>query len=133
MINFPRMIVILLSILPYIGITKIPNLTFIGCQNIRLESYCMVVTTSAHALSWRYNVHVCAVTVLYHTHYINSYIRRHFIIDGYGIFTSLRCNISYPCTMYAYNVLISISSPSVSTLYSITSFFDPIMTKFPTK
>ena len=52
--------------------------------------------------------------VLSHIYYINSDIRRHYLIYGYGIFPSLRCAMSYPWTMSTYDLcifLIVTSSP----------------------
>ena len=80
------------------------------------------VTTSVRA-PWRF---------LYHINRINSDVRRHFLIDGYGKFPSLRRTISYPQTMSAYDVFLSLSYPSISTMYLIPSFFDPIITIFST-
>ena len=56
-------------------------------------------------------------SVLSHTHYINSDLCRYFLICGYGIFPSLWCTISYPRTMYTYDLWIYFSSYFVSTLY----------------
>ena len=90
-----------------------------------------------------------------HIHYISSDFRRHFILDVYGIFPLLRCSISYPRTMSAYDFLLSVSypfvsmmdsffSPSIYTLDSIfstsvptldlvPSLFDPTLSIFPTR
>ena len=78
------------------------------------------------------NVRICAVTVLQHIHYINSYVRCHFLIDSYVIFTSLCLTIPYPHTISSYNIFLSLSSTSVSTLDLIPYFFNPISTTFPT-
>ena len=91
------------------------------------------MTTSVRAPAWCDSVRACAVTVLYHIHYINADVCRHFLIDSYGIFLSLRRTISYPRTLSAYNIFLSISYPSVSTLDYIPYLFDPILTTFPTK
>ena len=82
----------------------------------------MVATTSVYAPSYHNDVHVCALTVLYHIHYVNSGIRRHFLIDGYVIFSSLRHTIYYPWNMIsAYDLCISIYYSFVSTLYPVLS------------
>ena len=83
----------------------------------------MVVTTCVRAL-WRF---------LYHTHNINSDLSPHFLIDGYGIFLSLRCTISYPRTMSAYNIFISVYYTYISMMDFIPSLFDPTFTTFPTR
>ena len=148
------MIISLSSILIHYCLTETTNLTFIGCHNIWLEYFRVVVTTSVCALSCHKNGHVCAITLLYRIHYVNSYLRRNFIIDGYGIFPPLRWAISYPRTMSAYNLCICFSfyfvsmmypvlspyvsmldlilSPPVFTLDSISSSFDLTLTKFIT-
>ena len=71
------------------------------------------VKTSVSALSWCF----------YHILYIVSGISFHFIINGYGTFPSLRCTVYYPCTLFVYGFFLSLSSPSVPILDSITSFF----------
>ena len=83
-------------------------------------------------LDGRGNVYTCTVTVLNHIHYINSDVRRHFLIDGYGIFPPWHRTISYPWTISVYEVLIPLSSPNLYTLYYIPSLFDPILTAFLT-
>ena len=115
----------------------------------------MVATTSMHAPSRHANICVCALKFWYHIHYVNSDLRRNFLIDGYGIFLSLRRIISYPQTMSAYDLCISfifffvstlypILYPSVSTLDSILYppvsmldsiyyWFDLTLTTFPTR
>ena len=60
----PRMIILSLSIVHYLGFTKTPDLPFIGCYNIQLESHWMFVTTSVCALSRHEDVRACVVTVL---------------------------------------------------------------------
>ena len=55
------------------------------------------------------------------------------IIDGYIIFPSLNCTISYPQSMFTYNVFLSASFPFVSTLDSTPSLLDLISTTFPTR
>ena len=100
------MIIIYFSIVLYYCFTKTSELMFIGCHNVRLESCWMVVTASMHALSWHDDICACALTFLYHTHWLNSDLRRHFIIDENGIFPSLRRTISYPYTMSAYDLFI---------------------------
>ena len=109
------------------------DLNRIGWSWQRLCIFCHGVTTSVRAL-WRFS---------YHIHNIVSELCCHFLIDSYGIFPSLRCTISYSRTMSAYEFLISVFSPSVSTLYYvfypsvstlylIPYLFDPTLTKFPT-
>ena len=68
---------------------------------------------------------------LYHIHYINFELRRHFLINIYGVFLSLHPAISYQRTMSAYNIFVSVSSPSVFILDSIPYLFDPTLTTFP--
>ena len=51
---------------------------------------------------------------------------------GYVIFPSLRCTIYYLQNMSVYDVFPSVYSLTVSTLDSIPSLFDPILTIFPT-
>ena len=114
----------------------------------------MVVTTSVRALSLHDNICTCDLTFSYHVHYIYSDLRRHFLIDGYGIFPSSSCTVSHPRTMSAYDLYISfylyfvptmypvlytsistlflIPSPTVSILDTISSWFDLTLTKFPT-
>ena len=137
------MIIISLYVVPHLGPTKTFDLTFIGYHNIRLESYWTVMKKSVHVLSLNYDVCACALTVFYYIHYINSDLRRNFIINGYGIFLYLCLTISYPRTMSAYDLLFSVSSTvvsmlysvfytSVSTLDSIPSSFDSTLTIFST-
>ena len=52
-----------------------------------------------------------------HIQYINSDLRRNFLICGYGIFPSLRRAMSYPRTMSAYDLCIYFPFPFVSTLW----------------
>ena len=56
------MIIIPLSIELHYCLTKNPDLTFIGCHNVRLQYCWMVVTTSVRAPSWHGDVPVCALT-----------------------------------------------------------------------
>ena len=115
----------------------------------------MIVTTSVRALSWNDNLRACALAFLYNIHYVNSDLRRHFLIYDYGIFPSLRRTISYPRNMSVYALFIyfyfsfvstlylvlslsfstldSIISPPVSMLDSISSWFDLTLTAFPTR
>ena len=58
-----------------------------------------------------------------HIHYINSLLRRHFIIFGYSIFPSLHRSMSYPSTISAYDLCISFPFFFVSTLWR--HFFVP--------
>ena len=81
----------------------------------------MVVMTSVYAPSWNYNICVLALTFLYHIHYANSELHRHFLIDGYGIFLALRRTISYLQTMSVYNLCISFSFSYVSMMYPVIS------------
>ena len=60
---------------------------------------------------------------LYHIHYVNSYLCRHFLIDVYGIFTSLRRTISYLSNMFTYNLFISVSYSFISMVYVYCPFF----------
>ena len=52
-----------------------------------------------------------------HIHYKNSDLRCHFIICGYGICLYLRHTLSYPRTIYAYDLWISFSFSFVSTVW----------------
>ena len=127
-----RMIIIPLSIVPHYCLNKTSDLTFIGCHNVRLQYCLMVVTTAVSATSWYDDVRACALTFLYHMHYVNSDLRRHFIIDSYGIFPSLRRAKSYPRTMSAYNLCIYFLFSFVSTLWR--HFFVPfsfVFTLYP--
>ena len=128
------MIIIYFSIVLYYCFTKTSELMFIGCHNVRLESCWMVVTASMHALSWHDDICACALTFLYHTHWLNSDLRRHFIIDENGIFPSLRRTISYPYTMSAYDLCIYFSLSFVSALYPVlyltVSTLDSILTSY---
>ena len=127
----------------------------IGSNNFLLELFRMVMVMSVHALSWYDKVRTCALIFLHHIHYVNSDLRRHFFIDGYVIFPSLSCTISYPQTMsvcdpciYFYFPFVSllhpvlsptvsnldlIPPPSVSMLYSNFSLFYLSLTAFPTR
>ena len=116
-----RMIIISLSIVPYLGFDKTSNLAFIGFYNVRLESYWVIMTTSLCAPSWLDKISVCALTVFVPYPLNVSDLCRNFIIGGYVIFPSLHCTISYPRTISAYNLFLSIPSPSVSTLYYVSS------------
>ena len=100
------MIILPLSVVLSYCLTKTSDLTFIGCHKVRLQSCLMVMTMSMCAPLWHDNVHVCAHTVLYHIHYVNSDLSRHFLIDVYGIFPSLRRAKSYPRTRSAYKLCI---------------------------
>ena len=91
-----QMINLSLSIIIHYCLTKMFDLMFIGCHNFRLEFYCMVVTTSVQAS--------VPSRLSYHVHYVNSDLRCHFIMDGYGIFTYLRRTISYPRNISAYEL-----------------------------
>ena len=84
---------------------------FIVYHNVLLVSYWMDVTTSMHAPS----------RFLYHIHYVNLDLRHHFLIDGYDIFLYLHRTISYPQTMSAYDLYISVSPSFVSTLDHVLS------------
>ena len=86
--------------------TKTPDLTFIGCHHVRLQSCSMVVMMSVRAPS----------RVSSHIRYINPYVRRHFFICGHGIFPSLRRAVSYPLTTSAYDSRISFPFSFVSTM-----------------
>ena len=55
-----RIIILPLSIVLYYCLTKTSYLTFIRCNNIRLQSFWMV--TSVRAPSWHDDVHACALT-----------------------------------------------------------------------
>ena len=57
-----RMIIITLSIVLHYCLTKTSDLTFIRCHNVRLQSCCMVVTTSVRAPSWNDDICACALT-----------------------------------------------------------------------
>ena len=74
---------------------------------------------------------------LYHTRYINSDLRRHFLIDGYGIFLFLYCTISYSRNMFAYDLLLYVYSNFFSTLDYVFSssvyMLDLIPSLFETK
>ena len=91
----------------------------------------MVITTSVNVASLRNDARLCARTVLRHIHHINSDVRRHFLIDCYGIFPCLRHTISYPRTMSAYDVFFCLF---FLCLYAGFNYFflDPILTTFPT-
>ena len=115
----------------------------------------MVVKTSERALSWNDNVCACTLTFLCPIHYVNSDLCCHFLIDGYGIFPSLHCNISYTRTISAYgfwiyfsfsfvftlypvlyptiSILDLILCPSVSMSNSNSSLFEITLTTFPTR
>ena len=91
-----------------------------------------IITSNLHLIGWpwwRPRVHCHGMMTymrtpsrfLYHTHYVNSDLRCHFIIYGYGIFLYLHFTISYPRTMYAYKLLISVSSSFVPTLDTVLS------------
>ena len=54
-----RIIVIYLSIVLHDCIIKTPDFTFIGCHNVRIESYRIVATASVCSPSWHEDVHVC--------------------------------------------------------------------------
>ena len=112
-----RMIILSLSVVIHYCLTKTSDLTFIRCHNVRLEKYQMVVTKSVRAPSCNENVCAWALTFSYHIHYVNSYLRCHFFIDGYGFFPSLHRTISYQWTMYAYNLCIKLYFSFVSTIY----------------
>ena len=88
------------------------DLNLIGCSVQYPCTGCHGATTSVR-VPWRFS---------YHIHYINSDLRHHFLIYGYGIFTSLRPTFSYLRTMSECDVFISVYSPTVSTLDSIPSF-----------
>ena len=107
------MIILPLSIVLNYYLTKTFDLTFIKCHNILLQSFSMVMTML-----------VCATSrVPYHIHHINSDVRRHFLICGYGVFLYLRCAMSYLKTMYTYYLCISCPFSFVSTLWR--KFFAP--------
>ena len=125
---------VLVKILSFLPLVITSNLKFIGCSFQRLRMRRNRMMTSVRE-PWRF---------LYYIHYIVSDLRCNFLIDGYGIFPSLRCTISYMRNISADNLFISISSPSVSTLnyisspyvytlYSINSLFYPTLTKFTTR
>ena len=128
-----RMVILSLSIVTYLDLTKISDLIFIGFFNILLESYQMVVTTSVRA-PWRFS---------YHIYYIVSYSHRLFLFGSYGIFLSLRCTISHLQTMSVYDLFLFVSDTSFSTMYSVSYssvsalyyfpfLVDPTLTTFPT-
>ena len=76
--------------------------------------------------------YVCAPSCFSsHFYYINSDLRRHFLICGYGMFTSLRCTISYPFTMSAYKLCISLYFSFVSTLWRQKCNFSFVYTLYP--
>ena len=118
-----RMLILPFSILLHYSLTKTSDLTFTGCHNVRLKSCSMVMATSVRAPSWHDDVRACALTFLYHINCVNSDLRRHFLIDGYGIFPSLRRAKSYPRTMSVYDLCISFPFSFVSTLWRY--FFVP--------
>ena len=57
------MIIISLSIVSHFDLTKTTDLTFIGCHNVRLESYRMAVTSSVCASSWHDDANACTLTI----------------------------------------------------------------------
>ena len=58
--------------------------------------------------------YICAPSrVLSHIHVMNSDLRLHFIICGYGIFLSIRHAISFRRTMSMYDLCISFTFPFV--------------------
>ena len=76
-----RMIVLPLSNVLHYCLTKTPDLTLIGCHNVQIQSCWMVVTASMSAHHHGTTTYVCAPSrVLSHIHYINSDLRRHFLI-----------------------------------------------------
>ena len=117
------MIILPLSIVLHYCLNKTSDLTFIGFHNFWLQSNPMFVMMSIHAPSWYDDVRACALTFLYHIHYVNSYLRCHFHICGYDIVLSLRCAKSYPWTIYLYFLCISFPFYFVYTLWR--QFFVP--------
>ena len=132
--SHPWIIVLLLSIIPYLGLT----------ENIWLDVYWILKLLTWRLSNGRDDVHACAVMMwqclcvrchgvmvsvrvpwrfLYYIHYINSDLHCYFTVDGYCIYPSLRITISYTWTMSAYDFFLSVSSPSLSTLDSIPYFF----------
>ena len=65
-----QMVIISLSIALHYFLTKISDLTLIGCYHVWLESYRMVMMTSVRAISWHDDAHVCsfAIFVPYQLH-----------------------------------------------------------------
>ena len=127
-----RMIIPPLSIVLHYCITKISDLTFIRCNNVQLQYCLMAVITSVHAPSWHDNVHACALTFLYHIHYVNSDLRHNFCIDGCVVFLSLRFAKSYPRTISLYDLCIYFPFSFLSTLWRL--FFVPfsfVSTPYP--
>ena len=77
----------------------------------RLCLLCRDMKTSMHVLS-RFS---------YYIHYINWYLSRNFIIDGYVIFLSLLHTISSPWTMSAYDLLLNVYHTFLSMMYYVFS------------
>ena len=94
----------------------------------------MVVTTYVCAPSWHDKLCACTLMFLYHMYYVNSDLRYNFLINGYEIFPSLRCTISYLQTISAYDICISFSCSFVSKLYTFlypnVSMLDLILSTF---
>ena len=116
-----RMIIHTLSIVLHCFLTKTSNLTFIWCHNVRLQSCLM--NGACTVMAWR-RTYVCAPSrVSSHIHYMNSDLHGHFVICGYGIFLSLRRDMSYLWTLSTYDLCISFPSFFISTMWR--HFFVP--------
>ena len=58
---------------------------------------------------------------LYNIYYVNLDLRPHFLIDRYEIFMSIRRTISFPRTIYMYDLFMYFSISFFSALYPILS------------
>ena len=116
------------------GWSIFPYLSYFITVLLKFPPWCLldVITSNFNLVGWSWQrlcVHRHGMTtsvrapsnVLSHIHYINSDLRCHFLICGYGIFPSLRLTISYPRNVSAYNLCIYFPFPFpftfVSTLY----------------
>ena len=76
--NYPWIMIIFLSFVPYLVNTKTPDLRFIRWRK----------NLTWILLDGCYGVCICAVMVLYHIHYINSWLWHLFVLTFYHILSS---------------------------------------------
>ena len=112
-----------------------PYLSYFNTVLLKRPTWCLsdVITSHFNLVWWswrRPSVHRHSMTtyvrapprVSSHIHYINSDLRHHFLICGYGIFTSLRHAMSYSQTMSAYDLCIFFF---FFCLHAVETFFEP--------
>ena len=131
----PRIIILPLSIVPYLGPTKTSDLTFIWFYNVWLESYRMVVTTSMSALSWSDDVHVCAVMVfvpypLHKFRLLSSFsywwLCHLYVLMSYHILSADYVRVQL-CSFYLFSLYIYTGFYSLSILFNLNHIYKTLL------